>query len=158
MSYSRNPTAVKAGRALTQSVNANPAVPAGNLSFQIDSDIATPTSLGVVMIGDGLTVDSTGMVSVNGGGCNSCSYNVTLVDDDYNIESDDCYIGATDNNIELKLPVGVVGKVYIIKNQSNGNIKVETSSGQKIDSSSSVTLGTNNSLTVVFAGSRWNVI
>ncbi len=156
MSYSRTPTAVKAGRALTQSVNANPAVPAGNLSFQIDSDIATPISLGVVMIGDGLAVDSEGVVSVNGG--SNCSRSVTLVDDDYNIKSKDCYVGATANDIKLKLPNGVVGQVYIIKNQANGNIKVETSNSQKIDSATSVTLGTNNSLTVIFDGSRWNVI
>ena len=158
MSYLRAPTAVRAGRALKQSVPPDPTNPAGNVDFELNADIATTTDLGVVKIGAGLSVAPDGTLSANGGGGSSCSYNVTLVNKDYSIKSTDCYIGATDNNIELKLPVGVVGKVYIIKNQTYGNIKVETSNGQKIDSSSSVTLGTNNSLTVIFDGSRWNVI
>jgi hypothetical protein len=90
------------------------------------------------------------------GNCNTV--NVKLVATDYTAADNDCYVGATNNNIELTLPAGIAGKVYIIKNQANGNIKVESSNGQKIDSASSVTLGTNNSLTVIFDGSRWNVI
>jgi deoxyribose-phosphate aldolase len=54
--------------------------------------------------------------------------------------------------------LGTVGKVYIVKNQVSGNIKVKASGGQKIDTASDVNLGTNNSIVVVFDGTRWNVI
>lgn len=154
MAYSRPP--VQPGRALTRT----PAVPvettAGVFDFALDADIATATSLGVVQIGTGLSITPTGILSATG---SSGSFiNVKLTNIDYTATADDYYIGATKKDIDITLPLGETGKVYVIKNQISGNIKVNGSSGQKIDTASDVALGTNDSLTVVFDGTRWNVI
>lgn len=157
MTYLRLPNSKLPGRALSQTPTANG--DAGILPLTLDVDIATTSSLGVVQVGNGLSITPEGVLSANGGGGgDSCSYNVTLVNVDYTAFSNDCYIGATKKDIDIKLPPGVVGKLYIIKNQVSGNIKVKSSNGQKIDNNTDVTLGTNDSLTVVFDGSRWNVI
>lgn len=158
MSYLRAPTAVRAGRALKQTVDSDPKSPAGNLAFDLDVDVATTTDLGVVKIGAGLSVAPDGTLSANGGGAGNCFFTVTLVDEDYTATANDCYIGTVKKDIEIKLPKGVVGKVYIVKNRANGNIKVIASNNQTIDSSTSKTLGTDDSLMVVFDGSKWNVI
>ncbi len=156
MSYLRAPTAVRAGRALKQSVPPDPTNPAGNVDFELSADIATTTDLGVVKIGVGLAIAPDGTLSASGG--SDCSFTVTLVDEDYTATANDCYISTVKTGIEVKLPPGVVGKVYIIKNRANGNVKVKASNNQTIDSSTSKTLGTDDSLTVIFDGSRWNVI
>lgn len=157
MTYLRPPNTVLAGKALKQTPPPNPLDPAGVIPVTLEAEIATTNSLGVVQVGSGLSITPDGILSAIGGS-NSCSCNVTLINDDYTVLNDDCYIGATKKDIDIKLPPGVVGKLYIIKNQVSGNIKVKGSNGQKIDSNSDVTLGTNDSLTVVFDGSRWNVI
>jgi hypothetical protein len=154
MAYSRPP--VQPGRALTRT----PAVPvettAGVFDFALDADIATATNLGVVQIGSGLSITPTGILSATGG--SGSFINVKLTNVDYTATVDDYYIGATEKDIDITLPLGETGKVYVIKNQISGNIKVKGSGGQKIDTASDVALGTNDSLTVVFDGTRWNVI
>lgn len=90
------------------------------------------------------------------GNCNF--FNVTLVDDDYYIKNSDTYVGAITKNIEITLLPGTTGRVFYIKNQSNGNIKVVGTGGQSIDGSSFQTLGSNGSMNVVFDGFRWNII
>jgi hypothetical protein len=77
---------------------------------------------------------------------------------DYTATASDYYIGATKKDIDITLPLGIVGKVYIIKNQVSGNIEVKGTSGQKIDTASDKTLGTEASIIVVFDGTRWNII
>ena len=154
MAYSRPP--VQPGRALTRT----PAVPvestAGVFDFALDADIATATNLGVVQIGSGLSITPTGILSATGG--SGSFINVKLTNVDYTATVDDYYIGATEKDIDITLPLGETGKVYVIKNQISGNIDVKGSGGQKIDTASDVALGTNDSLTVVFDGTRWNVI
>ena len=131
--------------------------PAGVIPVTLDADIATTSRLGVVQVGSGLSITPSGVLSAIGSsGC--CSLNVHLTSKDYTATKDDCYIGATDNDIDITLPLGVTGKVYIVKNQNGGNIKVKATGGQKIDTSSFKTLGSESSLTVVFDGTRWNVI
>lgn len=90
------------------------------------------------------------------GNCNF--FNVTLVNEDYYIKSSDTYVGAVAKNIEITLLLGTTGRVFYIKNQSNGNVKVVGTGGQSIDGSSFQTLGSNGSITVVFDGYRWNII
>jgi hypothetical protein len=153
MAYSRPP--VQPGRALTR----NPPIPvestAGALDFSLDADIATTATLGVVQVGNGLAITPGGILSATGG---SRLINVKLTSVDYTATANDYYIGATKKDIDITLPLGVTGKVYVIKNQINGNIKVKASGGQKIDTSSDKTLGTECSIVVVFDGTRWNVI
>lgn len=121
MSYLRAPTAVRAGRALKQSVDADPKTPAGNLAFDIDADIATTTDLGVVRVGAGLSITPDGVLSANGGsGDHNCV--TRYVNADYTVQSDDYYIGvikpSTDKTIDIKLPViGAICRILIIKDQ-----------------------------------------
>ena len=156
MTYQNTPRSVLAGQALTQTPTPNG--DAGAQSVMLHSDIATTTSLGVVQVGSGLSITPLGVLSATGGSGDCCSVKVKLTSTDYTATADDCYIGATKKDIDITLPLGVIGKLYYIKNQVSGNIKVKASGGQKIDSSSDKTLGSESSLTVIFDGTRWNTI
>jgi len=155
MAYNRQPQTVLAGMALKQNPPPNVVQPAGIIPVTLDVEIATTTSPGVVQVGSGLSITPGGILSATGG---SSLINVKLTSVDYTATAADYYIGATKKDIDITLPLGVVGKVYVVKNQVSGSIKVKATGGQKIDTSSDVTLGTNNSIVVVFDGSRWNVI
>lgn len=116
-----------------------------------------------IIAGSGVTVtpingtgSNTVVISANGGG--DSLLKVTLVDTDYTATNNDYYIGATEKNITVTLPLGITGKVFIVKNQVNGNIKVEGTGGEFLDSSSTKTLGSEASLIAVFDGTRWNLI
>ena len=154
MAYSRPP--VQPGRGLKR----NPPVPtestAGVFDFALDADIATTTSLGVVQVGSGLSITPAGVLSTTNGGTDIITVTLTAVD--YTALLTDYYIGATKKDIEITLPLGVVGKVYVIKNQAGGNIKVEGTAGQKLDTASSKTLGSESAIICVFDGTRWNII
>ena len=154
MTYLRLPNSKLPGRALSQTPTANG--DAGILPLTLDADIATTTGLGVVQVGSGLSITPSGVLSATGG--SSSFINVTLTNVDYTATASDYYIGATKKEIDITLPLGITGKVYVIKNQATGNIKVKCSGGQTLDTSSSKTLGSESSIIVVFDGSRWNVI
>jgi hypothetical protein len=168
MAYNRQPQTVLAGKALIQNPPQSIIQPAGIVQVTLECEEATTTSLGVVQVGSGLSITPTGILSVTGGD-SGCFVNVTLTSTNYTATADDCYIGATnshhdddddddDNKITITLPLGDNGKLYYIKNQSTGNIKVQGTSGQTIDGSSSKTLGTNGSFILVFASNRWNIL
>lgn len=134
-----------------------PAGPSGHKDDDEDDDddkIATDKKLGVVQIGSGLSITSNGILSAVG----AIGYQVTLTSVNYTADGDDYYIGATKKSITITLPIGVLGKAYIVKNQDDGNIAVNCSGGQKIDNSSSKTLGSEASIFVIFDGTRWNII
>jgi hypothetical protein len=156
MAYNRQPQTVLAGKALKQNPDPNIVQPAGIIPVTLECEEATTTSLGVVQVGSGLSITPSGILSANGG--SSSFINVTLTSTNYTATADDYYIGATKKDIDITLPLGITGKVYIIKNQVNGSIKVKASGGQKIDTSSDKTLGSENSIIVVFDGTRWNTI
>jgi hypothetical protein len=156
MAYTRQPNSVLAGRALKQSPTPTPLTPAGVLPVKLDVDIATTTSLGVVQVGSGLSITPLGVLSATGSG--SSFINVTLTNVDYTATADDYYIGATAKDIEIILPLGITGKVYVIKNQANGNITVKGTGGETLDASLFKTLGTESTIIVVFDGTRWNII
>jgi len=156
MAYNRQPQTVFAGIALKQNPPPSIIQPAGIIPVTLDADIATTTSLGVVQVGSGLSITPDGILSATGGG--SSLINVKLTAVSYTALITDYYIGATKNDIEITLPLGITGKVYVIKNQVSGNIKVKASGSQKIDTASDKTLGSDNSIIVVFDGTRWNVI
>lgn len=155
MAYSRPP--VQPGRALKRS----PSVPiestAGVLDFALDADIATTTSLGVVQVGSGLAITSAGVLSATNSGA-SDFVNVYLTNVSYTVTATDLYVGATNNNITITLPAGILGRVYYIKNQSGGNIKVQGTGGETIDGNAFQTLGSNAGFIVVFDGTRWNIL
>ena len=157
MAYSRQPQVVIAnGGALKQTPAVSSIQPPGIVPVELEAEISSTTGLGVVQVGSGLSITPSGVLSAipNGGGV----VNVKLTNVDYTAIAADYYIGATKKDITITLPLGILGKIYVIKNQVSGNIEVKGSGGQKIDTASSKTLGTDDSLEVVFDGTRWNVI
>jgi hypothetical protein len=156
MAYNRPPQVSLAGIGLKQSPPPSVLQPAGIIPVVLDADIATTTSVGIVQVGSGLSITPAGVLSATGSSSDIIAVKLTSID--YTAIANDYYIGATKKDIEITLPLGVTGKVYIIKNQVSGNIKVKASGSQKIDTASDKTLGTESSIIVVFDGSRWNVI
>jgi hypothetical protein len=156
MAYSRQPQVVRAnGGALKQTPTSDVTSPAGIVTVELEALTATTTSRGVVQIGSGLSITPAGILSATGG---SSLISVTLVSVDYTASLDDYYVGATKKNITITFPLGVVGKVFVVKNQADGNIKVQGSGGQKLDNSTSKTLGDESSLIAIFDGFRWNLV
>jgi hypothetical protein len=156
MAYNRQPQTVLAGVAIKQSPLPGGTSPGGIIPVTLDVDIADTTCLGVVQVGAGLSITPAGVLSANSTGTDLISIKLTSAD--YTALITDYYIGATKKDIDITLPLGVAGKVYIIKNQVSGSIKVKGTSGQKIDTASDKTLGTEASIIVVFDGTRWNII
>lgn len=81
-----------------------------------------------------------------------------LVNQDYTPNNSDCCVCVTESLKTITLPPGILEKVYIIKNQAKGNIKVDTTNGQLIDSSNFKVLGAESSLMVIFDGTKWNLV
>lgn len=152
MAYSRP---LLAGVALKQSPAATNPAKAGIQQLVFDADIATVDSLGVIQVGSGLSITPSGILSTNSG---SGFENVVLVEADYTALDTDYYIGAIEKSITITLPLGVLGKVYVVKNQVGGNIKIDTTAGQFIDTTTFKSLGSGSSLMVIFDGTRWNLI
>lgn len=155
MAYSRPP--VQPGRALKRSPASPDETSAGVFDFKFDADIATTTSLGVVQVGSGLSITPSGVLSATTGGGNNF-VTVTLTAVSYTVTAADSYVGATNNNIIITLPTGILGRVYYVKNQSGGNIKVQGTGGETIDGAAFQTLGSNSGFMVVFDGARWNIL
>ena len=157
MSYSRSPQVVLANSgSLKQTPLPTVTTPAGIVPVELDAKIATTTSLGVVQVGSGLTITPAGVLSATGGG--SSLINVKLTSTNYTATINDYYIGATKGGITITFPAGIVGKVYVVKNQStSGNITVK-GTGQNLDESGDKVLGGNASLIAVFDGTRWNLV
>ena len=158
MAYSRQPQVVIAnGGALKQSPLVTNQTPPGIVPVEIEALISTTTSLGVIQVGSGLSITPSGILSATGGS-GSDFVNVTLTGVDYTAISTDLYVGATSNNITITLPKGILGRVYYVKNQSSGNIKVQGTGGETIDGLAFQTLGSNAGFIVVFDGTRWNIL
>lgn len=159
MAYNRQPQTVLAGIALKQNPLPGIIQPAGIIPVTLDVDVATTTSLGVVQVGSGLSITPAGVLSAKGDDDDCCKkVKVKLTNKNYTITDDDYYVGATTNNITLTLPAGELGRVYYVKNQAPGNVKVQCTGGETIDGSSFKTLGTDAGFILVFDGSRWNVL
>lgn len=156
MSYSRQPSSVATGTGLKQTPAPTPLTSVGVIQVQLEAEIATSTSLGVVQVGSGLTITPEGILSATGSG--SALIPVLLVSSAYTATYSDFYIGVTKKDIQITFPMGIIGKEYIIKNKSSGNITVKTTSSQKIDSSLTKILGSESSLTVVFDGDCWSIV
>jgi hypothetical protein len=133
-----------------------PIVIPGIQELTLDSDIATTTTLGVVQVGSGLSITPLGVLSASGSGPSLVS--VKIANANYTALATDYYIGANTSSITITLPLGVTGKIYIVKNQVNGNITLATTGGQQIDNSNTKTLGSNKCMVVLFNGTRWSII
>lgn len=149
MSYSRP---INPGIGLKQVPTTKP----GIQELTLDSEIATTTSLGIVQVGSGLAITPLGVLSATGSG--SDLINVKLTTTNYTATATDYYIGANKKEITITLPLGITGKVYVVKNQVSGEITVTGTGGQKIDTATTQVLGTNLSIILVFDGARWNRI
>ena len=156
MAYSRQPQVVRAnGGALKQTPTFDVTEPAGIVTVELEALTATTTSRGVVQVGSGLSITPAGILSTTGGAL----LDVLLVGIDYTATLDNYYIGATKKGITITLPLGVIGKVYVVKNQAgDGSVKVQGSGGQKLDDSNFKTLGEDSSLIAIFDGFRWNLV
>ena len=119
---------------------------------------STTGSLGSIICGSGLAVTNTGVLSATGGSSGPFVGTVKLTSTNYTATADDYYIGATVGNITITLPLGILGQEYIVKNQVNGSITLTGTSGQTIDASASKILGAQDSIDVIFDGTRWNII
>jgi hypothetical protein len=152
MSYTRPPASTLAGVALKQT----PAPSTQALvPVVLDAEIATAGQLGVVQVGSGLSITPQGVLSAAN---NSSLFAVKIVSANYMVVANDYYIGAIKKDITITLPLGVTGKVYVVKNEENGEITVTGTAGQKIDGSISEKLSTNKSLMVIFNGTEWQSI
>ena len=156
MAYNRQPQTVLAGSRLKQNPPPSIIQPAGIIPVTLDVDIATTTDLGVVQVGSGLSITPSGILSTTNSGNNFI--NVTLTPVSYLATATDSYIGATNNLITITLPTGILGRIYYVKNQSGGNIRVQGTGGETIDGNAFQTLGSNSGFMLVFDGSRWNIL
>lgn len=159
MAYTRPPTSIVTGRALRQDPSHTDPNPVGAVPVTLEAMIASTTDLGVVQVGSGLVITEDGLLSATGGGqSGTFRGNVTLTSVNYNILATDFYIGATRNGITITLPLGVLGQVYVIKNQVPGSVTLRGSGGQRIDGASSVNISGNSADAVIFTGSEWSLI
>jgi len=157
MSYTRPPNVILAGQALVQNPPPSPTQPAGILPVTLDCAISTTSSLGVVQVGNGLSITPTGVLStaVTSGPFIGTIKKTAI---DYTAVNTDYYIGATQNSITITLPLGVLGQTYVVQNQVNGAVTVTTTGGQLINLLASTVLGAQESIMVIFDGTRWNII
>ena len=156
MAYNRQPNVVLAGQGLKQNPLPSTTIPPGIVPVQLDSEIATTTQLGIIQVGSGLAITPQGVLSTIG--TNSGLYSVKLTTVNYTALDSDYYIGANKKDITITLPLGTTGKLYVVKNQVSGDVTVAASGTQKIDTANTKQLGTNDSITVIFDGTRWNII
>jgi len=157
MAYNRPPNVVVvAGSGLKQTPPPDPIYPAGVIQVQLAAEIASTTQLGVIQVGSGLSITPSGILSATGSA--SGLVPVVIVSMNYTLVASDYYLSATKKEIQITLPEGIVGKVYIIKNKSTGSITVKTTNSQKIDTSLTKNLGSEASLYVIFDGDCWNSI
>jgi len=153
MSYSRLPATTRAGVGMTQTP-ANTNINNSLSPVTLNSDISTTGSLGVVQVGSGLSITPQGVLSAT----NSSLFAVKIVTANYTASANDYYIGAIKKDITITLPSGILGKVYVVKNEENGEITVSGTAGQKIDGNISEKLSTNKSLMIIFNGTEWQSI
>lgn len=115
----------------------------GVIELFAGNNISVSSNVGAITI----SATGTGILQTNG-----VSTSYTALDTDE-------YIGITSNSVVVTLPVGVVGKTYIIKNEGAGNGPTVTGSGgQLIDGSISRALNNNASITVIFRAGAWRIV
>ena len=173
---------------LEQDVSPNASVSFNQVSIG-GSDVVTSvnpvTGVGIsitdlVSIGNtvGFAVSNTGVLSVSAGAGISLSNstgNVIIsasgadliatigVTGSYTATADDEYIGVfSAAAVTISLPIGVTGRVYIIKDeygQGSGKITIQPSGTDQIDNKNNYIISVpNQSVSVVFRGGQWRII
>jgi hypothetical protein len=124
----------------------------------------TISNTGVLSLtaGDGITLSgSTGNITVSSSGADLIS--TIGVTGSYTATADDEYIGVfSAAAVTITLPVGVTGRVYIIKDeygQGSGKITIQPSGTELIDNKADYIISVpNQSVSVVFRGGQWRII
>lgn len=124
----------------------------------------TITNTGVLSLtaGAGIGISgSTGNITISSSGADLIS--TIGVTGDYTATATDEYIGVySASNVKITLPVGITGRVYIIKDeygQNAGKITIQPSASEKIDNRSTYVISVpNQSVSVVFRGGQWRII
>lgn len=163
MAYNRPPQVTLAGRGLKQSPEPAVTQPPGIVPVVIEADVATTTSLGVVQIGEGINVTPEGVISVNG---SSSGCNTILVGEDYECESDDCYIGVNSiGPVTISLPVGISdGHQIVVKAEmgspiGNRKVTIQTLDGSTIDGATTYVITVPyESVHLIYRGLEWHII
>ncbi len=124
----------------------------------------TISNTGVLSLtaGTGITLSgSTGNITVSSSGADLIS--TIGVTGSYTATATDEYIGVySAAAVTITLPIGVTGRVYIIKDeygQGSGKITVQPSGIEKIDNANNYIISVpNQSVSVVFRGGQWRII
>jgi hypothetical protein len=115
-----------------------------------------------VTAGDGITLSgSTGYITISATGADLIA--TIGVTGSYTATADDEYIGVfSAAAVTITLPVGVTGRVYIIKDeygQGSGKITIKPSGTEQIDNKADYIISVpNQSVSVVFRGGQWRII
>jgi len=115
-----------------------------------------------VVAGAGVSVsNSTGYITISATGADLIS--TIGVTGSYTATANDEYIGVFSGAaVTITLPVGVTGRVYIIKDeygQGSGKITIQPSGLEKIDNANTYIISVpNQSVSVVFRGGQWRII
>lgn len=112
--------------------------------------------------GPGISLSgTTGNITVSTSGTNFIHvYGTTS---DYTLTADDEYVGVNSiANVTLTLPVGVTGRMYIIKDehgQNGGKIFIKCQNTDLIDGASTYTISVPyQSVTVVYRAGQWRIV
>jgi hypothetical protein len=115
-----------------------------------------------IVAGAGVSVsNSTGYVTISSTGADLIA--TIGVTGSYTATANDEYIGVfSAATVTITLPVGVTGRVYIIKDeygQGSGKITIQPSGLEKIDNANTYIISVpNQSVSVVFRGGQWRII
>jgi hypothetical protein len=115
-----------------------------------------------VVAGAGISISgSTGNITISASGADLIA--TIGVTGSYTATADDEYIGVfSAASVTITLPVGVTGRVYIIKDefgQGSGKITIKPSGTERIDNKADYIISVpNQSVSVVFRGGQWRII
>lgn len=128
-------------------------------TWSVSSALADGTTATTQAVGDSsasVATDEFVQSAVTG----SRTYPYTIKTAAYPISSTDYQIECTANSFTVTLPtaIGIVGKVYSIKNSGTGTITVDTTSSQTIDGSLTQNLSQYDNLQVMSNGANWIII
>lgn len=167
MAYTRQPNTTKAGRGLKQNPTPSPLSPSGALPVVLDAEIATTSTLGMVIIGNGINVTPEGVISVNtSSSTSSCRCTSISITGNYTATLENYYIGAKlTAPATLTLPLDPPDCIeYIIKLEfgppvGTRKLTIVSSGANKIDDSSSIILTTPyQSVNLISHGTDWYLI
>lgn len=122
------------------------------------------SNTGVLSIaaGAGISVsNSTGNLTISSFGADLIS--TIGVTGSYTATASDEYIGVfSASSVTIRLPIGITGRVYTIKDeygQGSGKITIQPSTGEKIDNANNYIISVPyQAISIVFRGGQWRVI